>query len=176
MRKEYDIARARAFAVAAHGDQTYGAFPYVVHLDQVALICRDFWFDGVLEQVAYLHDVLEDTGVTSLELELEFGASVAEAVALITDTKGETRKERKAKTYERLAGLDVTRARWAEGQWALIVKAADRLANVRMCALENNESMLKMYREEQPEFENAVHRYGLNSELMVEIESWLELV
>lgn len=55
------VAAARAFTVAAHGQQRYGAQPFVVHLDEVASLLQPF---GQAAQIAgYPHDVVEDTPV-----------------------------------------------------------------------------------------------------------------
>ncbi len=48
-------------------------------------------------------------------------------------------KERKAKTYAKLA--QVQRAL----ELALVVKAADRLANVRACVADHNNALLQVY-------------------------------
>ena len=80
-------ADPRAFAIEAHGTQTYGKLPYVVHLDEVASILPS---DPALRAVAYLHDVLEDTAVTFEMLAQRFGSTIAEAVELVTDPEGES--------------------------------------------------------------------------------------
>ena len=70
-----DEDRARAFAVAAHGDQRYGSDPYVVHLSAVRQVLEDFGYDGDFALAAWLHDTVEDTEVTVVQLEREFGAA-----------------------------------------------------------------------------------------------------
>ena len=150
---------ARAFAVRAHGDQTYGDAPYVVHLDAVAAIAAPF--GETAEVVAFLHDVVEDTDVPLTEIEAEFGALVAQCVAILTDEDGADRAERKRKTYAKMARVE------GELELALIVKAADRLANVRQG--EKNE----MYRREHPTFTDTVHRKGLCDEIWKELDERL---
>ena len=118
---------ARAFAVEAHGEQMYGRHRYSHHLDAVAELARPYGDDA--EAAAYLHDVKEDVAGMSLDaLRERFGSEVSEAVDLLSDPPGATRKERKAKAYARLA---VT-----QNRLALIVKPCDRLANMRACVLQ----------------------------------------
>ena len=146
------VERARAFAVSAHGAQRYGVHQYVKHLDDVAGICKPYGETCVV--VAYLHDVLEDTPVRARDLEHRFGGYVSLLVEHITDPIGENRAERKATLYDRLTcgGLYYNDA--------LIVKAADRLANVLACVGTHLE-MLEMYRREHLEFKRACYRKGL---------------
>lgn len=162
----------RAFAVRAHGDQMYGDRPYVAHLDDVAAIARQAATNSdeqdVFVAVAYLHDVLEDTEVGPDELREKFGDLVAEAVSAITDPPGKDRKERKAVLHWRLEEIDHSSA---VGRAALVVKTADRLANVRACVVQGKEGLLGMYVGEHLDFRRAVHRRGLCDELWKELDA-----
>ncbi|MCB9556943.1 MAG: HD domain-containing protein [Deltaproteobacteria bacterium] len=157
------IARARAFAVAAHGDQRYGASPYVVHLQAVAQHVELYGSEPVI--IAYLHDVVEDTPVELADIEREFGASIARCVALLTDEPGANRRERKQKTHAKLA-----RVSSAAELPALIVKAADRLANLEACRVDGNLGLTRMYRDEHAAFRHAVFRPALCDPLWQAIE------
>ena len=57
-----------------------------------------------------------------------------------------------------------------KAQLALVVKAADRLANLRMCARAGGEAKLEKYRREHPAFRAAAYRAGLCEELWMEID------
>lgn len=153
---------ARAFAIAAHGDQKYGELPYVHHLDQVAALAAPHGSEA--QTVAYLHDVVEDTGTSLADIEARFGAHVAACVDLLTDGPGATRKERKAKAYARMAGVR------GPLELALLVKAADRLANVRACVADGFESQWRTYQGEHPTFRQAAHRPGLCDDLWEELD------
>ena len=63
--------KARIFAIAAHGGQKYGNYPYSVHLDAVAKIADEYGEKAAV--IAYLHDVVEDTFVSINDIEKEFG-------------------------------------------------------------------------------------------------------
>jgi (p)ppGpp synthase/HD superfamily hydrolase len=153
---------AREFAIGRHGDQKYGVHPYSFHLDQVARIASDYGDDA--EVIAYLHDVVEDTETTIDEVESLFGSLVAECVHILTDEAGENRKERKAKTYEKMSKVS------DELELALVVKAADRLANLRACVADNNMRLFQVYNKEHEAFKKAVYRANLCEPLWEEIE------
>ena len=83
-------AEARAFAVQAHAGQRYGEHPYVAHLHNVARTAAELGFtEPLVEIVAYLHDILEDTPVTAAEIERRFGAEVREAVEQLARRPGD---------------------------------------------------------------------------------------
>jgi (p)ppGpp synthase/HD superfamily hydrolase len=159
-------AEARAFAIEAHGAQTYGGGPYVTHLDAVAALVPN---TPSLKAVAYLHDVLEDTAVGYVVLADRFGPTIADAVELVTDPDGTNRKERKAKLHARLAALSLSDP---APPLALHVKVADRLANVRAC-VQSADTRLSMYRREHEDFRPAAFRAGLCDSLWAELDALL---
>lgn len=161
------VLHARSFAVVAHGDQTYGDQPYVFHLDAVVELLASFGEQAQI--VGYLHDVVEDTDVQLQTVREEFGDLIADCVALVTDEKGVNRKERKARTNAKLAAV------LGERELALIVKAADRLANLRMSARGGAGSKLDMYRQEHVAFRQAVYRPRLCDELWQEMSRLLNV-
>lgn len=167
-----DPRGARDFAALAHRDQRYGADrPYTDHLDEVAAaVVAHAGDDPLLLAVAYLHDVLEDTAVTHAELEARFDAAVARAVLLVTDPAGPNRRARKALLHRRLADLDPHADLAARA--ALVVKAADRLANLAACVA-SGDPRLALYRREHPEFRAAAFRPGLCDPLWIELERLL---
>ena len=119
-----------------------------------------------VQAVGYLHDVIEDTPATRGDVEQVFGSMIAGWVALVTDEPGANRRERKTKTNTKLAAVDGG----ADG-YALIVKAADRLANLRESAKGGDGSKLDMYRREHVAFLTAVYRPGLCDELWREMDA-----
>jgi (p)ppGpp synthase/HD superfamily hydrolase len=84
--------RAMKFAIEAHGDQMYGDHPYSYHLSKVVdnVMIRKFG-DPLLPTyiaVAWLHDTMEDCGITFKQIQDEFGLAIADAVKRLTKTKG----------------------------------------------------------------------------------------
>jgi guanosine-3',5'-bis(diphosphate) 3'-pyrophosphohydrolase len=153
--------QARAFAIEAHGEQRYGDHPYSVHLDAVAALAAPYGEEAIV--LGYLHDTVEDTDVTGEQIASEFGSVIAACVSLLTDEPGANRKERKAKTYAKLARVRGTL------ELALVVKAADRLANVRACVADRKESLWQVYRSEHQVFKASAYRAGLCDPFWVEL-------
>lgn len=151
------IEKAKEFAIKHHGEQKYGDRPYSFHLDQVVSYLVPY--GETAQVIGYLHDVVEDTAVTLAQVELEFGATVASCVAILTDEPGANRKERKAKTYKKMAAIT------GSVELALVVKAADRLANTQACIDDGKTDLLKVYQSEFNTFYSAAYRQGLCDEL-----------
>lgn len=162
----------RRYAAEAHEGQTYGSEPYTAHLEAVVAIVREVDPSPLAEAVAWLHDAVEDTDTTTLDLFHTFGPQVATAVMLLTDPPGHpNRRTRKAALHDTLSKLDFPNGGPAE-RAALLVKAADRLANVRASA-ESHPGKLSMYRREHAAFREAAHRPGLCDEVWAEIDRLL---
>jgi guanosine-3',5'-bis(diphosphate) 3'-pyrophosphohydrolase len=158
------LLEARKFAIEAHGEQKYGNFPYSYHLDNVVDIVYDFGEEASI--VAQLHDVLEDTKVPVGDIVAAFGAVVATHVLALTDPVRENRKERKKASYEILSKFKTE-----ENKTCLIVKAADRLANVREGVRTDNKHKLSMYAKEHEAFKDAVYVSGLCDEIWKELDN-----
>jgi len=154
------LLRTKQFAEKYHGNQMYGDFPYISHLMDVLIICTNYHFE--IQQLALLHDVIEDTKATEEIVSKEFGASVGKMCSLISDEPGANRKIKKELTYKKLTTLD--EEDYDEVK-VLIVKAADRLANMLNCIKTNNRGLIKMYIKEFPEFKKAVYREGICEEI-----------
>ena len=85
-----DVERALRVACAAHAKQFRkdGRTPYFLHPVHVALILARWGADAVTLQAGILHDVVEDCAEWTAErLREEFGASVADVVADVTEDK-----------------------------------------------------------------------------------------
>ena len=76
---------AREFATQAHGEQMYGDEPYMTHVEDVA----SGFTDPHLQRIAYLHDVVEDTGIGLDEIHERFGSDVGSAIDALTRREGE---------------------------------------------------------------------------------------
>lgn len=152
-----DVNKAKEFAKQAHGDQMYGEASYVSHLDQVASLVKPYGYTTQI--IAYLHDTIEDTDITENDIAAEFDDFVALCVSLITDPNdpGLNRKSRKEAVNAVLKGLPDTY------NDAILVKVADRLANIR------NGAKNDMYRKEHPDFFHAAYRPGLCDNFWMDI-------
>lgn len=164
MNLNYDPKKALKLAIKAHGNQKYGFAPYEIHLiaveaEMVQIMRSDsmmFYDKNLASCAAYLHDSLEDTGLTITEIVEEIGYPVAYLVNAVTDEEGKNRAERKALTYPKIRSTD---------KLAVALKLADRLANVRHCIRSKNSKMFAMYKKEQQDVVNALFRLddGLTS-------------
>jgi (p)ppGpp synthase/HD superfamily hydrolase len=160
------VPHARAWAIEKHGTQTYGkgesARPYAYHLGTVAEIAAPY--GETAQVVAWLHDVIEDTSTSEADVRAEFGDRIARLVKFLTDEPGEDRPARKVKTNAKLAAVT------GDDTLALVVKAADRLANLRESSKPGSEKQLAKYRGEHPEIRKAVYRPGLCDPLWKELD------
>ena len=138
------ITKAEQFAQEAHKDhkRKYTGDPYYVHLDEVRNIVKQA--GGTIEQqaAALLHDTVEDTNTTPMDITREFGPKIAKLVVELTDvSKPEdgNRKTRKAIDRDKLAGVS------AEAQ---TVKYADLISNGRDIG-QNDPKFAKVYHAEK---------------------------
>lgn len=129
--------KARDFAICWHGDQMYGDKPYVYHLDQVVEIVvsshkvHSIGTQKLLKDIAYLHDVMEDCGVTLYQLADEFGTEIGHAVDLLTKSPDVT--------YDNY----ITRLK--ENFYAKAVKIADTKANLKQSILDDDKNRIVKY-------------------------------
>lgn len=119
------IEQAKRFAETVHAGQTRkgaGAEPYTVHLEEVAGLVAGFGASEAAICAAWLHDTVEDCGVTQAEVAAQFGAKVAGIVMELTDDKALEKAERKR--------LQVINAPKKSAEAAL-VKICDKMSNIR---------------------------------------------
>jgi len=116
--------RAMLYAMDKHKNQVrkYTGEMYFAHLAEVAGIVASVSTDPVHIAVAYLHDVMEDQGVSLFELVDEFGPTVADGVQLLSDLEQGNRATRKELSRQRLA--------MAPG-WVQTIKCADLISNTK---------------------------------------------
>lgn len=146
-----ELFLARKFAVEAHGAQLYGDRPYSYHLDRVHdVLVRFGQTQTELLTAGILHDVIEDTATNYSDVKLGFGFEVAELVYAVTDELGRNRQERHAKTYPKIKALS----------GAIVLKLADRIANVEHSVAQGDDGKLSMYRKEQEGFRTGVGPAG----------------
>jgi|ERR1051326_202603 (p)ppGpp synthase/HD superfamily hydrolase len=134
--------KAKQFALKAHHGQKYGEHDYSFHLQQVVATAEEFGLDEKMILACWLHDTMEDCGSTFEQLEKEFGKEVADMVFCVTDEPGKDRKERKLKTYPKIAA----------NEKALCVKLCDRIANLAQTMKDRKTGILEMYLREHTDF------------------------
>jgi (p)ppGpp synthase/HD superfamily hydrolase len=122
-----NVERARVFATAAHAAvkqvRKYTFEPYIVHPTEVAGIVASVPHTNEMLAAAWLHDTVEDTGVSIVDIHAEFGHEVAELVGWLTDVSTPehgNRAVRKALDRDHIACAPAA---------AQTVKLADLIAN-----------------------------------------------
>lgn len=113
---------AMQFARKVHAGQRrkYTNAPYADHLAEVAGIVATVDRQDAVIAVAWLHDCVEDQGVTEGDLIGMFGEVVARGVMLLSDLEEGNRATRKRLSRERLA---------AAPGWVQTIKCADLISN-----------------------------------------------
>ena len=136
---------AFTYASAAHAAvsqrRKYTDEPYIVHPIRVAGIVAKFGGTDEMIAAAYLHDVVEDTGVSIEDILDMFGSVVAVIVDGLTDvSKPEDGNRAVRKAMDRQHSADAT---WA----AQFVKCADIIDNASDIG-DNDPSFNIVYRKE----------------------------
>lgn len=148
------IKKAMEFASKAHSNKTYDEFPYFKHLQDVynVLLSTHYKDNEDLLCAAFLHDCMEDTGVSYSDLKKSFNENIAEIVFCVTDSNdGRNRKEKKLLTYPKIAS----------NPDAIVIKLADRIANMEHSLKQGRDSgFFEMYREEYKLFRWNLFRQG----------------
>jgi len=137
----------RQIAAQIHANQRYGEHPYTYHLAAAEEVLHRFNVatpDRV--QAIWFHDAKEDQGQTDAQL-LSYGLTVraVDAVSRVTDEAGANRKERKLKTYPKIAASED----------AIIDKLADRIANIEE-SIRSKSHTFATYCREQAEFKRQL--------------------
>lgn len=123
------IGRAFEFAYQLHKEQYRASGePYVCHPVAVAGLLRDLGGSDSMVAAGFLHDIIEDTDVTSEELETHFGPEVRQLVDGVTKLSKfsfSSKTERQAENFRRMF------LAMAKDIRVIVVKLADRLHNMR---------------------------------------------
>ena len=118
--------KANIFATKAHAGQfrKNTQDPYITHPVRVAKRLEGSGFSDELVAAGYLHDVVEDTSVTIEEIELHFGANVAELVSAHTEDKSKSWVERKQQT------INTVKTANKEVKYLIVADKLDNLLSV----------------------------------------------
>lgn len=140
------VERARVFATAAHSAvaqlRKYTGEPYIVHPAEVVRIVSTVAHTDAMLAAAWLHDVVEDTGVTNEVIRAEFGDEVAELVGWLTDV---SRPEQGNRAVRK--AIDRAHSAMAPAA-AQTVKLADLISNTRSI-IAHDEKFARTYLEEK---------------------------
>src|SRR5262249_44130998 len=153
------IRKAYEFSQKYHAGQTRASGePYLAHPLEVALVLAEMKMDPVALAAGLLHDSVEDTSVTVVDIRKEFGEQVAhivEGVTKISAIDFATREEQQAENLRKmmLAMVDDIRV--------VLIKLADRLHNMRTLEHLPLERQKKIAEETLDIYAPIAHRLGM---------------
>jgi GTP pyrophosphokinase len=153
------VRKAYEYSQKYHAGQTRASGePYLVHPLEVALVLADMRMDPIGIAAGLLHDSVEDTSITSVDIRKEFGEQVAhivEAVTKISRIDFATREEQQAENLRKmmLAMVDDIRV--------VLIKLADRLHNMRTLEHLPPDRQQKIARETLDIYGPIAHRLGM---------------
>ncbi len=169
------LERCYRFAQDAHkGQRRKSGEPYFTHCVKTAEILAELRLDTHTICAGLMHDVLEDTGITRQEMQVRFGANIANLVegvtkigqyhlnvsllpAPVATTTVEDRvhRQRQAETYRKL--LLAT----AEDMRVILIKLADRLHNMETLKFLSSEKCQRVAKETLEIYAPIAHRLGI---------------
>jgi GTP pyrophosphokinase len=153
------LEKAYRFAALHHGEQTrVSGEPYIVHPIAVARILAEMNMDTVCLQTALLHDVVEDTGVTTEEIRKNFGEQVARSVDGVTKLGKLDFYTAEARQAESLRKMFLAMTNDIR---VILVKLADRLHNMRTLGNLPREKQERIARETLEIYAPIAHRLGM---------------
>ena len=153
LRRVYETAdRAHEGQHRASGES------YIAHPLAVAAILADLEMDRQTIAAALLHDVVEDTSVTSEQVAAEFGEEIAQLVDGVTKLTRIPYQSKEDAQVENLRKMFLAMARDIR---VIIIKLADRLHNMRTLASLPPSKQQAIARETLDIYAPIAHRLGI---------------
>ncbi|MDE0556792.1 MAG: bifunctional (p)ppGpp synthetase/guanosine-3',5'-bis(diphosphate) 3'-pyrophosphohydrolase [Candidatus Poribacteria bacterium] len=169
------LERCYYFAQDAHqGQHRKSGEPYFTHCVKTAEILAELRLDTHTICAGLMHDVLEDTGITRQEMQVRFGANIANLVEGVTKigqyhlnvsllpapvptttVEDRVHRQRQAETYRKL--LLAT----AEDMRVILIKLADRLHNMETLKFLSSEKCQRIAKETLEIYAPIAHRLGI---------------
>lgn len=161
---KFDLAlidKAYNFANKAHNGQLRkSGLPYILHPISVAYILVDLGMDTQSVVAALLHDVVEDTDVTMMDVKKIFGKEIAnliDGVTKIGQIPFSSREEEQAENIRKMLIAMANDVR------VIIIKLADRLNNMRTIGCMPAQKQRDKSLENMEVYAPIAHRLGIRS-------------
>ena len=155
------VRGAYAVGARAHASQKRrSGEPYITHPLAVAMILAGLRLDPETIIAAILHDTLEDTGLTRVQLETGFGPTVTELVDGVTKLERvdfASRVEADAESFRKML------LAMARDLRVILIKLADRLHNMRTLAAMMPDARRRIARETLEIYAPIAARLGMNA-------------
>lgn len=150
------------YAASAHGHQRReSGLPFISHAVEVCRILLDLLearMDTTLACAALLHDVVEDTEITTQEVEKHWGREVALLVEGVTKLSGMHFDSREAAQAENFRKMLLSMSRDLR---VIFIKLADRLHNMRTIEFLRPDKVQRIATETREIYAPLAHRLGM---------------
>jgi GTP diphosphokinase / guanosine-3',5'-bis(diphosphate) 3'-diphosphatase len=154
------VRKAYRFADEGHlGQLRKNGDPYITHPIAVAQQCTEWKLDAQALSAALMHDVMEDCGVTKVDLVERFGTPVAELVDGLTKLdklQFDDREQNQAESFRKML------LAMARDVRVILIKLADRTHNMRTMGDMPRSKWGRISRETLEIYAPIAHRLGLN--------------
>jgi GTP pyrophosphokinase len=162
--KPEDVVQIQAaldFSRTAHAGQLrQSGAPYVTHPIAVARILTPLHLDVHAITAALLHDVVEDTDITTTQIAEQFGKQVAdlvEGLSKIDKLQFETKEDAQAENFRKMLMAMARDVR------VILIKLADRIHNMRTLDSVSKQKSERISRETMDIYAPIANRLGLNT-------------
>ena len=153
------VEKAYRFAEEAHrGQLRNSGEDYILHPLEVAQILVELEMDEATIAAALLHDVVEDTTFTIIDIEKEFGSEIALLVDGVTKLG---RIEYKSKMEQQVENLRKMFLAMAKDIRVILIKLADRLHNMRTLKYHSVQKQKEIAQETLEIFAPLANRLGI---------------
>ncbi len=157
------IEKAANYAAEKHAGQfRRSGEPYTVHLINVAYILTTLHVGPTTIAAGFLHDTIEDTGISKEDLGKEFTPEIAELVESVTKVgtlqyKGKDDPEYQAANHRKIF------IAMAKDVRVILIKLADRLHNMRTLEYQPEASQMRISAETLDVYAPIAHRLGISA-------------